>query len=94
MTTVDGVTRMMRAHLRSENWMEEALCSQVDPDLFFPEKGAASDAARACRICESCPVQKQCLQFAVRTGTRWGVWGGVTERNLQRMIHRHRVASS
>ena len=70
--------------------MEDASCSQVDPDLFFPEQGSAADAARACKICADCPVQRQCLEFAVKTGTRWGVWGGVTEQNLKRMVFRNR----
>ena len=64
------------------SWQEDALCAQVDPELFFPEKGQPSRDAK--KICAGCEVRKQCLQWAIATNQRHGVWGGLTsrERNI------------
>lgn len=72
-----------------EEWMEEARCSWVDPDLFFPPKGGPVRDAKA--ICfTDCPVRLTCLEYAMRfetgasTWTRTGIYGGMTgnERRL------------
>jgi WhiB family redox-sensing transcriptional regulator len=64
------------------NWREDAACGDADPDLFFPI-GTTGNALRqideAKRICRFCPVQIQCLAWALETGVTDGVWGGVTE---------------
>jgi WhiB family redox-sensing transcriptional regulator len=64
-------------------WMGDALCAQVDTELFFPEKGASSREAR--KVCKSCPVRKECLEFSVKTGQRFGVWGGQSERERRKI---------
>ena len=64
-------------------WMSDALCAQVDNELFFPEKGASSREART--VCMKCPVRKECLEFSVNTGQRFGVWGGKSERERRKM---------
>jgi FixJ family two-component response regulator len=64
-----------------DDWQTRALCAQVDPDLWFPEKGASSRPAR--RICQRCPVQPQCLADALARGERHGVWGGLNEKQLR-----------
>lgn len=64
-------------------WMADALCAQVDNELFFPEKGASSREAR--KVCSSCLVRKECLEFSVNTGQRFGVWGGISERERRKM---------
>jgi WhiB family redox-sensing transcriptional regulator len=64
-------------------WMGDAVCAQTDPELFFPEKGASSHEAR--RVCRGCGVRKECLEFALKTGQRFGVWGGVSERQRRSM---------
>jgi WhiB family redox-sensing transcriptional regulator len=58
------------------NWQELALCAQVDPDLWFPEKGVPSRAA--VRICNQCPVRAECLAEAQARPEIWGVWGGLS----------------
>jgi WhiB family redox-sensing transcriptional regulator len=64
------------------NWREDAACGDADPDLFFPI-GATGNALRqideAKRICRFCPVQIQCLAWALENGVTDGVWGGATE---------------
>jgi WhiB family transcriptional regulator, redox-sensing transcriptional regulator len=59
----------------SEAWRDEALCRQVDPELFFPEKGGAVREAK--RVCAGCPVREQCLAWAITHDQRYGVWGGL-----------------
>src|SRR5215211_95702 len=62
-------------------WRAEALCAQVDGDLFFPEKGESSVAAK--RVCAECSVQSECLAEALARNERFGVWGGLSERERQ-----------
>ena len=71
-----------------EPWMSLGICGQTDPEAFFPEKGGSTRAAKL--VCLQCPVQKECLQYAMRHNERWGIWGGYSERErrqLQRGIH-------
>jgi len=69
-----------------EPWVQDALCAQVDADLFFPEKGYSPEPAR--RVCLACPVMDDCLAFALRTGQTTGVWAGKTGKQLRRMRER------
>jgi WhiB family redox-sensing transcriptional regulator len=64
----------------SSDWRERALCSEVDPDLFFRTSGGASFAAK--RLCLACPVRVECLDFAMRTPVE-GVWGGTSTTERQ-----------
>jgi WhiB family redox-sensing transcriptional regulator len=64
-------------------WLPRAACRSVDPDLFFPisDTGASLEqAARAKAVCAICPVQFECLMFALRSERLQGIWGGLTER--------------
>jgi WhiB family transcriptional regulator, redox-sensing transcriptional regulator len=75
------------------NWREDVACHGADPDLFFPigTTGAASrQAEMAKRICRACPVQIQCLAWALQNGVTDGVWGGTTpdERRMIRNMSR------
>jgi hypothetical protein len=65
-------------------WYEQALCPQVDVgDIFYPPKGGPS--ADAIRICDRCPVENQCLTYALENNERYGVWGGKSERQRRRI---------
>lgn len=70
----------------TETWTERAICSQCDPELWFPNPGSTSRDAK--RVCISCPVRAQCLEYALRTDQRFGVWGGMSERDRRR-LRRH-----
>lgn len=74
-----------------DDWERDALCREVDPDLFFPEKGEPSTQAK--RICAQCPVRRQCLDKALERGERHGIWGGESERARRAMEHRARVVA-
>ena len=64
-----------------EPWQEQAVCAQVDPEIFFPDKGGSPRQAK--QICAECPVRLQCLEFALEHNERHGVFGGLTERERQ-----------
>ena len=66
-----------------EPWMADALCTEVDPDAFFPEKGGSTKEARA--VCAECPVQAECLAYALRNDERYGIWGGLSERERKKL---------
>lgn len=66
---------------RDGSWRDSALCAQSDPELFFPEKGGS--AARAKRVCASCPVRAECLEWSLAYDVRFGIWGGLTEDQRQ-----------
>ena len=69
-------------------WQEEANCLGVDPDLFFPERGASTREAK--EVCRGCVVREQCLEFALQNGEKFGIWGGLSERERRR-IRRQRA---
>ena len=61
-----------------EPWMDFALCTEVDAELFFPEKGGSTREPKS--ICRRCEVQSECLNYALRNGIEHGVWGATSER--------------
>jgi WhiB family redox-sensing transcriptional regulator len=65
------------------DWRDSALCAQVDPDAFYPERGASVKAQK--RVCGICDVRGECLAFAIATNEVWGVWGGTTERERRKL---------
>ena len=71
------------------SWTEEANCKGADADLFFPERGASTRKAKA--ICRACTVQDECLEYAVEQSEKFGIWGGLSERERRR-IKRQRAA--
>ncbi len=64
-------------------WRLDALCAETDPEAFFPEKGGSTRDAK--RVCTGCPVRAQCLEFALANDERFGIWGGLSERERRRL---------
>src|SRR4029078_3627911 len=64
-------------------WQEEANCLGGDPDLFFPERGASPRGAES--VCRSCEVRVDCLEYALAHGEKFGIWGGLSERERRRV---------
>lgn len=64
-------------------WEHRALCAQVDPELFFPEKGGSSKEAKG--VCAACDVRDECLEAALLEDDHHGVRGGYTERERRRI---------
>ena len=69
-----------------DQWQERALCAQTDPEAFFPEKGGSTRDAK--RICSSCDVRGECLEYALQNDERFGIWGGLSERERRKLKRR------
>lgn len=67
-------------------WQERALCAQTDPEAFFPEKGGSTREAK--RICSGCEVRVECLEYALENDERFGIWGGMSERERRKQRRR------
>lgn len=65
------------------NWQERALCAQTDPEAFFPEKGGSTREAK--KICLGCDVRGECLQYALDMDEKFGIWGGLSERERRKL---------
>jgi WhiB family redox-sensing transcriptional regulator len=68
------------------SWQERALCSQTDPEAFFPEKGGSTREAK--KICVGCEVKAECLEYALEHDERFGIWGGLSERERRKLRRR------
>ena len=69
-----------------QDWQERALCAQTDPEAFFPEKGGSTREAK--RICLGCEVRSECLEYALAHDERFGIWGGLSERERRKLKKR------
>lgn len=66
-------------------WVKHAACAGMDPSMFFPVRGEATEPAAT--VCSRCPVTRPCLEWALRHRER-GVWGGTTEVGRKRIRRR------
>lgn len=71
------------AEIEVPSWMDLALCAETDPEAFFPEKGGSTRDAK--RVCQACEVRAECLEYALETDQRFGIWGGMSERERRRL---------
>jgi len=67
-------------------WQDFAACAEADPEAFFPEKGGSTRDAK--KVCASCFVRSDCLAYALEQDERFGVWGGLSERQRRRLHER------
>lgn len=68
------------------DWRNSAICSQTDPEIFFPNKGGSTKPAK--QVCGLCEVSDQCLAYALTHSERYGIWGGLSERERRRLTAR------
>lgn len=68
------------------SWQERSLCAQTDPEAFFPEKGGSTREAK--KVCTGCDVRKECLEYALEHDERFGIWGGLSERERRKLKKR------
>jgi WhiB family transcriptional regulator, redox-sensing transcriptional regulator len=86
--------------LLSDEWWGLAACRDAEPEVFFPISATAASrdtVQRAKAVCSSCPVQSQCLSYALRHRQEQGIWGGLTEderRLLSRRLARNERAAT
>ena len=65
------------------SWQDYSLCAQTDPEAFFPEKGGSTREAK--KVCRGCEVRAECLEYALERDERFGIWGGLSERERRRL---------
>jgi WhiB family redox-sensing transcriptional regulator len=71
-------------------WQDFANCRGADPDLFFPERGASTRTAKG--ICRECSVQEDCLEFAIVSSEKFGIWGALSERERRKIRKERKIA--
>src|SRR3982074_720444 len=72
------------------DWKLKANCMGVDPDLFFPERGMSTREAK--EVCRGCVVREDCLEYALANGEKFGIWGGLSERERRRLRRQRAMA--
>lgn len=71
------------------DWRWRALCAETDPEAFYPEKGGSVRDAK--RTCGNCDVRVECLAYALDRDERFGIWGGLSERERRRERQRRQA---
>ena len=78
-------------HQVNLSWRQSAACRGVDPQIFYP--ASEEEAAAAKSVCAQCDVRGACLEFALGSREREGVWGGATERERRRLLRQRRKSA-
>ena len=78
-----GLTLQMGVDAAEFDWQDRALCAQTDPEAFFPEKGGSPREAK--KVCRGCEVRLECLEYALERDERFGIYGGLSERERRRL---------
>lgn len=65
------------------SWQDYANCLGVDPDLFFPGQGESTREAK--EVCRGCVVREDCLEYSLANGEKFGIWGGMSDRERRRL---------
>jgi len=76
----------------ADDWRHRAACRDEDPELFFPigtDGPALAQVEQAKAVCRRCPVQADCLQWALDAREQYGIWGGTTPEERAALL-RHR----
>jgi WhiB family transcriptional regulator, redox-sensing transcriptional regulator len=67
------------------DWRHSARCVDEDPETLFVQGALQRDARE---VCKACPVRTECLAHALDNRIRFGVWGGMTERERKALLKR------
>lgn len=73
-----------------ENWRNDAVCKDLDPNLFFPPASNVLMNKVAKNICRQCPVNNDCLLESLSNQEPYGVWGGISEVERDALIHKQK----
>lgn len=76
---IDELARL----IERPEWMRDAACRGMDPELFYPSRGES--VAQARKVCSGCPVRAECLTYAMNLHETHGMWGGMSERDRRRI---------
>ena len=66
-------------------WMSQGACAGLPAELFFPHRGQMQQVRAAKRVCAECLVKTECGQYALDSGERHGVWGGLSEKERRHL---------
>ena len=71
-------------------WHVRAECAGVNPDRFYPndapEFNTPAEIDITKKICADCVVRSQCLEYAITTNQKAGIWGGQTEEERASLV--------
>jgi WhiB family transcriptional regulator, redox-sensing transcriptional regulator len=81
----------MLFELTPEPWSEGSVCAQIGGDTWYPEKGGSTATAK--KACKVCPVTAECLNYALEHDERFGIWGGMSERQRRPLNHNHKATT-
>lgn len=70
------------------SWQKRAACAGLETEIFYPATDEEADVAK--EICNECPVREACLEYALASREKEGIWGGCTERERRRIIRQRR----
>lgn len=71
------------------DWLQHAACAGRDPRAFFANGCHAREQVKAAKqVCAACPVREECAQWAISTGEKNGVWGGMSQKELRQRRRR------
>ncbi|WP_313904957.1 WhiB family transcriptional regulator [Streptomyces sp. IB201691-2A2] len=73
------------------SWRDRGRCRVVDAEALFAE-GVAQEHSK--RVCAECPVVRECLAYALDERIKYGVWGGMTERERRALLRRRPAVAS
>ncbi|MYV65471.1 WhiB family transcriptional regulator [Streptomyces sp. SID2131] len=76
-------TSVLTAPKPDMTWQENALCAQAGPEFFFPAPGSSTREAK--QLCGACEGRVACLEYALAHDERFGVWGGLSEKERFRL---------
>ena len=83
--SIEGLTEsQLPLRIKGDAWQEFSHCIGEDLDMFMPERGASTDAAKA--ICAKCVVREECLEYSIVNKEQFGIWGGLDERERRKII--------
>jgi WhiB family redox-sensing transcriptional regulator len=86
-----GFVALRLVEYPEDSWQQEANCLDADPDLFFPDQHHTAEEAK--EICRDCVVREECLEYALANGEKFGIWGGLGERERRRVRRQRALAS-
>ena len=74
--------------LNELKWFDLGACRGLDAAVFYPDDEIGAESAKS--VCGSCAVQSPCLEYALSSREKAGVWGGATERDRRRIVRQRR----
>lgn len=78
------------------DWQLQGACRGENSEVFYHPDGERGRARRmrelrAKAVCAGCSVLDQCRQHAIEVQEPYGIWGGMSESERQRIIRSTRI---